>query len=124
MRVSEAIANATALLGQEVEVVGQLVSNAEATYVEGEESLGSLPSRISLPHPDVQDALLDRVPVLLGGPNLYDESCLVVGSLIAQTPGSLQLAPTRIELRSRAGEIFKITVPVKPDNSLERMREI
>lgn len=122
MRVSEAIANAAALLGREVEVVGRFVCNGEVTYVSEEHASSSPPSRIYLPHPAVQDALLDSVPVLVGGPNLYDASCRVAGILSAQAQGSPQLAPTRIELHLSTGKVFEVSVPVKPDKSLEHTR--
>jgi len=123
MRVSEVIANAAALLDREVEVVGQLVSNGEVTYVSEEESPGSVPLRIYLPHPAVQDALLGSVPVLTGSQNLYDDSCRVVGILVAQAQGSPQLAPTRIEVHLRSGKMFEVSVSVKPNNALKRTRE-
>jgi hypothetical protein len=109
MRVSEAIANADELVGREVEVVGQLVSG-EATYVAESEMSSPAGARLELPHSAVQEALLGIVPVLVGGPNLYNASCRVSGTFVASVQGSPRFAPSRIEIRGRAGEIFTVSV--------------
>jgi hypothetical protein len=109
VRVSEAIANAAALLGREVEVVGQLVSG-EATYVEEGEGPTSVGPRLELPHSAVQEALLVGVPVLVGGPNLYNASCRVFGTFVASVLGPPRFVPSRIEIRGHAGETFDVAV--------------
>ena len=109
MRVSEAIRNAATLLGREVEVVGQLVSG-EATYIAEGELPNAAGSRIDLPQMAVQEALLGSVPVLVGGPNLYNSPCRIFGTFVASVQGPPQFIPSRIEVHSRTGATFNVSI--------------
>lgn len=78
MRVVDALSVVNSGVSGDLSIEGVLVSGAETWIVD---SLDDGPDceRLYLPHEIVQDALLDQVPVSMGGRHLYSEPCTLYG---------------------------------------------
>ncbi len=106
MDIRSIIASAPDQLGKEIHLSGTLFSG-ESTFVTDGDPQSSF--QVALPFPLVQDALLDSVPVYLGGQFLYVDSCSITG-ILRQTetsPYQFILYPSRIEI-ARDGDVFVV----------------
>ena len=106
MDVHTTIQNAKQLLGQLIEVSGYILSGSTtALHASDDPSSAS----IALPHPELQELLLNHVPVYLGGNFAYRDACLVKGVLQA-SEGQLKIEPTALTITSD-GESYHVSIP-------------
>jgi hypothetical protein len=107
MHPSDVIKNKNALQGQEIELHGWLCSGNE-TFVQESESASDM--KIWLPHPLVVEAMLDVVPVLVGGPWLYFGGCTVTGTL-TDVGGRPVMQPAAIVYSISDDERYAVSFP-------------
>lgn len=105
---SKLLANASRFIGKEIVLEVTLISHNSTYVVQSDSEIDSL-DRVLLPHIQVQRALLDEVPCLVGGRALYIDRCSVSGTLVIES-GVLVLYPHVIEIRRTGNAMYVLEI--------------
>ncbi len=109
MNIGAVFENSSNLINTSITIEGWLFSG-ESTFVASERDAASNESSILNVSHEIQELLLDCVPVYVGGKYLYHDECEITGVLRGNIDGSLTIEPVILKVCRGPDETFTIEV--------------